>query len=54
MCWIPSIVLNFREGLGINNLESHSVTQVKVANTSTTGFTIAIYDAENISDVYID
>ncbi len=51
---IPSIQLTFREGVGIDNSGSNSVTHIKVANASTTGFTIAIYDTSQTFDVFID
>jgi hypothetical protein len=51
---IPSINLTYREGVGIDNHISHSVTHFKVANASTTGFTIGVYDEEATGDVFID
>lgn len=51
---IPAIILTFREGTGIDNTGSNSVEQVKVANASTTGFTIGINDASSTNDVFID
>ncbi len=51
---VPSIQLTFREGTGINNSGSNSVTHFKVANASVTGFTIAIYDTSLTSDVFMD
>lgn len=51
---VPSIVISFREGDGINNSGSSSVEQIKVANASVTGFTIAINDSANTNDVFID
>ncbi len=51
---IPSIQLTFREGTGIDNSGSNSVTHIKVANASTTGFTIAVYDTSLTYDVFID
>ena len=51
---IPSILLTFREGTGINNSGSNSVSHFKVANASITGFTIGIYDIGATSDVFID
>lgn len=50
----PSIMLTFREGTGINNSGSHSVSHYKVANASPTGFTIAIYDTGSTLDVFMD
>lgn len=50
----PSVSLTFREGTGIDNSGSNSVDQLKVANVSSTGFTIAIYDSARTSDVFID
>ena len=51
---VPSIQLTFREGVGVDNTGSHSVSQIKVANASTTGFTIAIYETSLTYDVFID
>lgn len=51
---VPSIILTFREGLGIDNSGSNSAYHIKVANASTTGFTIAIYDRSGTHDVFID
>ena len=51
---VPSIQLTFREGLGIDNSGSNSVTQIKVANASVTGFTISVYDTSLTYDVFVD
>jgi len=50
----PSIILTFREGTGIDNNDSNSTSHYKVANASSTGFTIAIYDTGGTSDVFIE
>ena len=52
---VPSIQITFREGVGVDNTGSYTVSQIKVANASTTGFTIAIYESSNrTEDVFID
>lgn len=51
---IPSISLTFREGTGIDNSGSNSIEQIKVANASATGFTIAINDDSVTSDAFVD
>lgn len=51
---VPSVILTYREGTGINNSGSNTITQIKTANISVTGFTIGIYDSRSTSDVYID
>lgn len=50
----PSIVISFREGVGVNNTGSNSIEQIKVANASTTGFTIGVNDSSSTNDVFID
>lgn len=51
---VPSVVLTYREGTGINNSGSNSIRQLKTANISVAGFTIGIYDSSSTSDVFID
>ncbi|MAM28718.1 MAG: hypothetical protein CMC13_06810 [Flavobacteriaceae bacterium] len=51
---IPIISLTYREGTGIDNSGSYSAEHIKVANASTTGFTIGIYDNANTNDVFIN
>jgi len=51
---IPAILLTFREGTGIDNSGSHTSNNIKVANASTTGFTIGIYSTAATNDIYID
>jgi len=51
---IPSILLTFREGTGVDNDASYTTSHIKVANASTTGFTIAIYDNATTFDIFID
>ncbi len=50
----PTVIISFREGTGTNNSGSSSITQFKVANTSTTGFTIGIYDTAATGDISVD
>tara|TARA_B110000014_G_C19963867_1_gene498893 strand:+ start:183 stop:695 length:513 start_codon:yes stop_codon:yes gene_type:complete len=51
---VPAIILTFREGVGIDNAGSNSVTHFKVANAATTGFTIGVYETLGTNDVFID
>jgi hypothetical protein len=51
---VPSILLTYREGTGTDNTGSKTVTHIKVANASETGFTICIYDTDFTTDVFID
>ena len=51
---IPSIQLTFREGVGVDNTGTFSVSQIKVANASINGFTIAIYETSLTNDIFID
>jgi hypothetical protein len=51
---VPAIILTFREGVGIDNAGSNSITHFKVANASTTGFTIGIYETNLTLDVFMD
>ena len=51
---IPIVTITYREGVGIDNIGSYSIQQVKTANVSTTGFTIAINETAITHDVYID
>jgi hypothetical protein len=50
----PTVIISYREGTGVNNSGSYSITQFKVANTSTTGFTIGIYETSATGDISID
>lgn len=51
---VPSITLTFREGTGINNSATYTMNHIKVANASTSGFTIAIYEESSSTDVFVD
>ena len=51
---IPAITISLREGTGIDNDGSDSITQIKVANATTTGFTIGIRETANTTDHFID
>lgn len=51
---VPSIVISYREGSGTDNSGSHTVDHLKVANATTTGFTIAIHDSSGTNDIYVD
>lgn len=50
----PSIQLTLREGTGIDNSGSHTISHFKVANASVTGFTIAVYENSGTSDILVD
>ena len=51
---VPAIILTFREGVGIDNSATYSITHFKVANAATTGFTIGVYETSGTNDVFID
>lgn len=50
----PIINITLREGIGIDNAGSNTIDQIKVANATTTGFTIGIQDDGGTNDVFID
>lgn len=51
---IPAITISLREGTGVDNAGSDTITQIKVANAATTGFTIGVHETDITTDHFID
>lgn len=51
---IPAITISLREATGVDNTGSDSITQIKVANATATGFTIGVHETSVTTDHNID
>ena len=50
----PIITISLREGTGIDNNGSDSITQIKIANASATGFTVGVRETANTTDHFVN
>lgn len=50
----PIITISLREGMGIDNNGSDSITQIKIANASATGFTVGVRETANTTDHFVN
>lgn len=51
---VPAISISLREGTGVDNAGSDTITQIKVANVTVTGFTIGVHETDVTTDHNVD